>query len=372
MELLEGQTLAALLEKKGRLPIAVPLHIAIGVASALDAAHDAGNTHRDLKPENVFLVGERAGSYFPKLLDFGIAKLAGDDVAHQTGAGALLGTPRYMSPEQACGKRVDHRSDIYSLGVMIHEMLTGTHLFAGASGLEVLLKHDNEPPPPMSRVAKDLPPELDTPVLTMLAKRRGDRPTSAGQAVAVLMKSAENLGLVPPSTSDDKPATITFDNTLALVAASSNRNDGGSQRADGTAGQSTDGVSSVDTPIGKGRTVSLLRWALVTAGIAILGGAVLANMSKRERLEGPVVPQGMTSNVVKLENVDASHEVAIEPTPAATPSAVTTTSAPMPIVSASTSTIPTRPIPRTTPSSQSAPEERKTQHNLDAILGERE
>jgi serine/threonine-protein kinase len=209
MELLDGKTLGALMAEAGRLPVAVVLPIIRGIADALDAVHEAGITHRDLKPDNVFLAKERDGSYYPKLLDFGIAKLIGDDVAHKTGSGMVLGTPRYMSPEQARGKTADHRADIYALGVMIHEMLTGAAPFAGDSSVDLLLKHVVDPPPRMSAACPSLPPELDAPVLAMLEKRPADRPSSAGRAVAALVAAASNLGLdrAAPSAPSSAPAT---------------------------------------------------------------------------------------------------------------------------------------------------------------------
>jgi eukaryotic-like serine/threonine-protein kinase len=195
MELLDGLTLGALLERTGALPVALVLPIVRGIADALDAVHEAGITHRDLKPDNVFLARERDGSYFPKLLDFGIAKLIGDDAAHKTGSGMVLGTPRYMSPEQARGKPADHRADVYALGVMIHEMLTGGPLFVGDSAVDMLLKQAVDDPPRMSSISADVPPELDEPVLAMLEKRPQDRPSSAGKAVAMLAARARELGL---------------------------------------------------------------------------------------------------------------------------------------------------------------------------------
>jgi serine/threonine-protein kinase len=190
MELLDGLTLRELLEREGKLTIAGALGILRGIADGLDAAHEAGITHRDLKPDNVFLALEKDGSYFPKLLDFGVAKLAGEEMAHKTATGMAIGTPRYMSPEQSRGKKVDHRSDIYALGVMIHEMLTGQPLFEGDSSMDVLLKHATEPPMAMSSVCADVPSELDAPVLAMLAKRPGARPPSASKAVSYLAEQA--------------------------------------------------------------------------------------------------------------------------------------------------------------------------------------
>jgi serine/threonine-protein kinase len=197
MELLDGLSLRDLLIRKRRLSLPSVITIVSGIAAALDAVHEAGITHRDLKPDNVFLATERDGSYTPKLLDFGIAKLINDDLAHKTGSGVVLGTPQYMSPEQARGRKADHLSDIYSLGVMIHEMLTGAPPFTGESSVDVLLKHTAQPPPSMSSVCADLPRELDAPVLAMLSKRPRDRPMTAGRAVELLVESARGLALAP-------------------------------------------------------------------------------------------------------------------------------------------------------------------------------
>ncbi|MEO5726853.1 MAG: serine/threonine-protein kinase, partial [Byssovorax sp.] len=214
MELLDGLTLAELMETTGRLPFSIVLPIVRGMADALDAVHEAGITHRDLKPDNVFLATERDGTYFPKLLDFGIAKLAYDDAAaHKTGPGMVLGTPRYMSPEQARGRTIDHRADIYALGVMIHEMLTGAPPFLGESSVDVLLQHTTEAPPRMSSVCADLSPELDVPVLAMLEKKPEARPASAGEAVAALIACAKKLGIdrrseVAPRRPDAAMSTV--------------------------------------------------------------------------------------------------------------------------------------------------------------------
>ncbi len=203
MELLDGLTLRDLLDRERRLPLDVALPIFRGIADALDAAHEAGVTHRDLKPDNVFLAVERDGSYFPKLLDFGIAKLLGEDVAHRTATGMAMGTPRYMSPEQCRGKKVDHHADIYSLGVVVHEALTGRPLFDADSTMDVLFMHTSELPPSMSSVSPDLPPELDGPVLAMVAKRPKDRPATAGEAIAALIRRARDLGVVGLSSSGE-------------------------------------------------------------------------------------------------------------------------------------------------------------------------
>ncbi|WP_437955139.1 protein kinase [Sorangium sp. So ce119] len=195
MELLDGMTLGELCRRRRRLPFPTLVPIVRGIADALDAVHEAGITHRDLKPDNVFLAAERDGTWFPKLLDFGIAKLADGEGSEMTSTGVVLGTPQYMAPEQARGQRTGPPADIYALGVMIHRMLTGKSLFTGESAVDVMCKHASDPPPRMSSVCPDLPRELDLPVLAMLEKRAGDRPQSASKAVADLLEVARRIGL---------------------------------------------------------------------------------------------------------------------------------------------------------------------------------
>ncbi|WP_438022966.1 protein kinase domain-containing protein [Sorangium sp. So ce233] len=195
MELLDGMTLGELCRRRRRLPFPTLVPIVRGIADALDAVHEAGITHRDLKPDNVFLAAERDGTWFPKLLDFGIAKLADGEGSEVTSTGVVLGTPQYMAPEQARGQRTGPPADIYALGAMIHRMLTGKPLFTGESAVDVMCKHASDPPPRMSSVCPDLPRELDLPVLAMLEKRAGDRPPSASKAVADLLEVARRIGL---------------------------------------------------------------------------------------------------------------------------------------------------------------------------------
>ncbi|WP_437775163.1 protein kinase domain-containing protein [Sorangium sp. So ce1097] len=213
MELLDGMTLGELCRRRRRLPFPTIVPIVRGIADALDAVHEAGITHRDLKPDNVFLAAERDGTWFPKLLDFGVAKLADGEGSEVTGTGVVLGTPQYMAPEQARGQRTGPPADIYALGVMIHRMLTGKPLFSGESAVEVMCKHAADPPPRMSSVCADLPRELDLPVLAMLEKRADDRPPSASKAVADLLEAARRIGLAragAPEEPGPAPASATL------------------------------------------------------------------------------------------------------------------------------------------------------------------
>ncbi|MEO7111979.1 MAG: serine/threonine-protein kinase [Polyangiaceae bacterium] len=200
MELLEGMPLDVYLKEKGRLTPAEAIPILRSIARAIDAAHGAGIAHRDLKPENVFLTFDEDHGIFPKLLDFGIAKLLDTNVtaseSPKTRTGTPMGTPYYMSPEQSRGKDVDQRTDIYSLGVMAHELLTGTLPFDGDTMMDLLIKQINAPPPPMSTVTPDIPQALDAPVLQMLEKNPANRPTSLTAAIDELAHIANANGYV--------------------------------------------------------------------------------------------------------------------------------------------------------------------------------
>ncbi|MBI5536399.1 MAG: serine/threonine protein kinase [Deltaproteobacteria bacterium] len=191
MELLEGTTLDAYVHGKGKLPPAEAVGVLRQVARALDAAHAHGIAHRDLKPENIFLTFDDDGAPFPKLLDFGIAKLMGEaGAAHKTRTGVPIGTPYYMSPEQCRGVNVDHRTDIYSFGIVAFEILTGKLPFSGDTVMDVLLKQATMAPPRASSVAAELPAAMDEPLLAMLDKDPDKRPASVGAAVDALAAAA--------------------------------------------------------------------------------------------------------------------------------------------------------------------------------------
>jgi eukaryotic-like serine/threonine-protein kinase len=212
MEYLEGESLEACIARVPRLggDFDASRTIVGQVADALAAAHAKGIVHRDLKPANVFLAhpppgaGQRAAMRV-KVLDFGIAKLASAAPTNWTQTGVLLGTPVYMSPEQCKGAgAVDHRSDIYSLGCMAYEMCCGQPPFVRAGHGELIFAHMSESPPPMSRFAGVVPPELERLVMNMLAKRPEDRPQSMDEVASRLQAaspetpgSARTMGLPP-------------------------------------------------------------------------------------------------------------------------------------------------------------------------------
>ena len=195
MELLDGMPLDVYLEDKGRLSVEEAIAVLRPISRALDAAHRGGIAHRDLKPENVFLSFEGDGTPNPKLLDFGIAKLMGGTSGHHTNTGVPIGTPYYMSPEQCRGVGVDHRTDIYSFGVMLFELITGERPFSGQQLMDLMFKQVNEKPPAPSTKEPSLSPDLDAPILAMLAKSPDDRPQSVSDAIESLASAAQAIGL---------------------------------------------------------------------------------------------------------------------------------------------------------------------------------
>jgi eukaryotic-like serine/threonine-protein kinase len=199
MELLEGMPLDKYLSEKGRLSVEETVAILRPVARALDAAHGSGIAHRDLKPENIFLGFDDEGIPFPKLLDFGIAKLLAPDATaggqSKTRTGTPMGTPYYMSPEQCRGRNVDHRTDVYSFGIMLHQVLAGRLPFEGEDIMDLLIKQSSVAAPPLSTMATDLPPALDAPILAMLEKEPGKRPTSVGGAMESFIAAARDSGI---------------------------------------------------------------------------------------------------------------------------------------------------------------------------------
>src|SRR3954471_5603046 len=178
MEYLEGDTVSGALKKAGRLPPDRALSIAAQIADALSASHEHGIIHRDLKPANIFLILRDDVEDFVKVLDFGLAKLTyGDELGmYPSRVETMMGTPYYMAPEQCEGRaEFDHRSDVYALGVILFEMLTGKVPFGGEGYGEILAKHIRVPPPAARSLVPDLSPALDTILARALAKSPGDR-----------------------------------------------------------------------------------------------------------------------------------------------------------------------------------------------------
>jgi serine/threonine protein kinase/tetratricopeptide (TPR) repeat protein len=199
MELLEGRSLRDLLAREAPLDNARAVSLMLQISAAVAAAHEAGIIHRDLKPGNIFVVQRKHAPPIIKVLDFGIAKLAteadGREVKNITQTGVMIGTPRYMSPEQCDGAELTPASDVYSLGVILYEMLAGTTPFSGPTPLAVALKHSSEKPRPPREFVNTIPQALEDVVLRALEKKADDRPKDAGEFRRELYVLAEKLGL---------------------------------------------------------------------------------------------------------------------------------------------------------------------------------
>ena len=189
MELLEGESLAARIDRAGPMPAAEAARVVAAVADALEAAHRAGVVHRDVKPGNVFLTS--AGEV--KVLDFGIASAAGDAALT---TGDLIGTAAYLAPERVLGHRATPAADIYALGVVLYELLAGHRPFEAGSEVELAMAHVNATPPPLGRAAPSAPPSLVAACSHALAKDPSSRPSSA----AAFAQLVRDPGIPSPAT----------------------------------------------------------------------------------------------------------------------------------------------------------------------------
>src|SRR5262249_10316438 len=209
MEFLEGGDLRRKIKREKRLDCAEAIVIMSQTCAALNAAHEKGIIHRDLKPDNIWLLESTNPYAQVKVLDFGIAKLkATAEASNLTQKGMIVGTPYYMSPEHCRSEELDPRSDIYSLGIILYEMLTGKVPFEGSSPLQVMYKHNTERPKPLSQLSPDIPPQIEKVVLRALEKRKEDRQGSALELAAELEEALYESGLnVRPSASKPNLAT---------------------------------------------------------------------------------------------------------------------------------------------------------------------
>lgn len=213
MELLEGESLGHRIGREGRLDVATALDFTAQVADALELAHAAGIIHRDVKPDHLFLVKDAKGEHETvKVLDFGIAKLRTDLLAGKvtTNAGTILGTPAYMSPEQCRGvaEGVDHRADIYGLGITLYELLTGIPPFIGRGIGDVMMLHMGVTPEPPSRRRSEVPAELDALVLKALAKAPEERFQSMAEMATALRSCLGGERPAPARPSKPAPPAL--------------------------------------------------------------------------------------------------------------------------------------------------------------------
>ena len=264
MEMLIGEDLADTIRREAPLPWSRVAPIALQICRALAAAHNKGIVHRDMKPENCFRVERHGNSDFIKVLDFGIAKVTSDDESEGTGprltsTGMIFGTPTYMSPEQAQGQRVDLRSDIYALGIILYELLTAKVPFSADNFMGILTKHMFDEPMAPSEAAPyaDISPEVEAIVLKALQKERAYRFQTMEELSAAILAvgtGAEPVTVIPEA----RARPISEGRPTAFLTRSSS----------GAMSRMTGEVTLAERPR---RSRGVL--VAVAAGFAVLGGA---------------------------------------------------------------------------------------------------
>ncbi|HSN27809.1 MAG TPA: protein kinase, partial [Kofleriaceae bacterium] len=198
MEYLEGVELGSIIEREGALDVARALRITGQICRALAAAHREGIIHRDLKPENIFLITRGGEADVVKVLDFGIAKTTEAEAARErrlTSPGMAMGTPEYMAPEQAAGRPADARTDIYSLGAIMYEMVTGVPPYQGDNFMEILTKKATQDPPPPTTIRPELPAQVSELVMAAMSRNPDGRPQTMESLEYELNKCLSGRGV---------------------------------------------------------------------------------------------------------------------------------------------------------------------------------
>lgn len=312
MEYIEGPSLAEVIRKERRLPLEYTVSVASQIAIALYSAHGKGIIHRDLKPENILITEKDGATPFVKIVDFGISKIMHDEVNRKdkpktlTKSGSIFGTPEYMSPEQAGGNNVEPASDIYSLGVIIYEMMTGRLPFSDDNYMKILHKHQYEFPDLPSAVNPDIPQDVDLLIMKCLEKKPFNRFDSMLTLLSDLKKIYINHHL-------EKKLSLAFVFNSGTV---SGKNAGGASSEEGlsgpdiirllNSGSMTDDITPEEKRTGTVLKVTVLLFLLLLAGFLIY--SFITNR------KGPIIVERETTaqNNVEQKNEDATDDKPVE------------------------------------------------------------
>jgi eukaryotic-like serine/threonine-protein kinase len=286
MDLAEGRSLARILAEEGRFEPARAIDLVHQACAGLRVAHDARIIHRDLKPENLYVCREDDGTELVKILDFGIAKhLGGSDQGPTTETGSNLGTAHYMSPEQAQGAKraIDHRTDIYSLGVILYEMLSGTKPYDGESYNEILIRIVTQRPVPLEALRPDLPRGLVSVVRRAMARE----PTARFQSAFEFARALAPLRTHVTEATDPGPALepAARPRSSDQVTLASDPEDRLSAPAPGAIGRG--GGDAVSVARGKEARPSRLGWQLLLAIVAVAAVTAAALALRHDSGSGP-------------------------------------------------------------------------------------
>jgi serine/threonine protein kinase len=316
MELLQGQDLSQVLREHGALPWSRAGWIILQVVRAFAAIHDKGIVHRDIKPANCFLLAPKPGDDpdFVKILDFGIANLQDQDKATAlTAASDIIGSVRYMAPEQAAADHVDARTDIYSLGIMMYELLTGQVPFRETNVFKVMVQHQQEVPRPPRELVPEIPPEVEAIILRAIAKQPDARFQSMGEIEAELIPYVELVAgsgvlqrtspLGDPSASISAFASASASSSSRSAAYTSPGPTGTVAMSSGSVGTGSTLGRGADTAQRIGGSLAFTtpsqpesrRGRLVVFAVLVFAAAICATIWLKQRREGEAVATAETT-----------------------------------------------------------------------------